>query len=39
MLTLTPAQRDKIESLLAEMTLEEKIGQMNQESPLHCGGI
>lgn len=40
MLTLTAAQRDKIESLLAEMTLEEKIGQMNQESPpLHCGGI
>ncbi len=39
MLTLTPAQRDKIESLLAEMTLEEKIGQMNQESPSIVGGF
>lgn len=39
MLTLTAAQRDKIESLLAEMTLEEKIGQMNQESPSIVGGF
>ncbi len=39
MLTLTPAQRDKIESLLAEMTLEEKIGQMNQESPSIVGDL
>ena len=28
---LTEEQRDRVEKLLASMTLEEKIGQMNQE--------
>lgn len=36
---LTQAQKDRIEELLSKMTLEEKIGQMNQESPSIVGGF
>lgn len=36
---LTPEQKKRIEELLTEMTLEEKIGQMNQESPSIVGGF
>ena len=36
---LTEQQKEKIESLLEEMTIEEKIGQMNQISPLIVGGF
>lgn len=36
---LTDAQKDRIETLLGQMTLEEKIGQMNQESPSIVGGF
>ena len=36
---LTEIQRQKVEDLLAQMTLEEKIGQMNQESPSIVGGF
>ncbi|MBQ1367329.1 MAG: glycosyl hydrolase, partial [Firmicutes bacterium] len=36
---LTKAQKDRIEELLSQMTLEEKIGQMNQESPSIVGGF
>ena len=36
---LTEQQRRRVEDLLAEMTLEEKIGQMNQESPSIVGGF
>lgn len=36
---LTNEQRAKVESILAQMTLEEKIGQMNQESPSIVGGF
>ena len=36
---LTDAQKIRIESLISEMTLEEKIGQMNQESPSIVGGF
>ena len=36
---LTEAQNAKVEALLAQMTLEEKIGQMNQESPSIVGGF
>ena len=36
---LTEAQNAKVEALLARMTLEEKIGQMNQESPSIVGGF
>lgn len=30
---LTEAQNARVEELLSQMTLDEKIGQMNQESP------
>ena len=36
---LTSEQRAKVESILSQMTLEEKIGQMNQESPSIVGGF
>lgn len=36
---LTDAQKIRIESLISEMILEEKIGQMNQESPSIVGGF
>ncbi len=36
---LTNGQRERVESLLAQMTLDEKIGQMNQESPSIVGGF
>lgn len=36
---LTKEQQDRVEQLLSQMTLEEKIGQMNQESPSIVGGF
>ena len=36
---LTNFQKEKVETLLAQMTLEEKIGQMNLESPSIVGGF
>ena len=36
---LTNKQQAKVESILSQMTLEEKIGQMNQESPSIVGGF
>lgn len=36
---LTSKQQAKVESILSQMTLEEKIGQMNQESPSIVGGF
>jgi len=36
---LTGDQQAKVESILAQMTLDEKIGQMNQESPSIVGGF
>ncbi len=36
---LTKEQRDKVESLLSQMTIEEKIGQINLESPSIVGGF
>lgn len=36
---LTEAQKAKVEELLSRMTLEEKIGQMNLESPSIVGGF
>ena len=36
---LTKEQMAKVESVLSQMTLEEKIGQMNQESPSIVGGF
>ncbi|MBP3913274.1 MAG: glycosyl hydrolase, partial [Lachnospiraceae bacterium] len=36
---LTEQQAAKVEALLQEMTLDEKIGQMNQESPSIVGGF
>ena len=36
---LTKEQKAKVEELLSQMTLEEKIGQMNQESPSIVGGF
>lgn len=36
---LTKAQKAKVEDLLSQMTLEEKIGQMNLESPSIVGGF
>ncbi len=36
---LTQEQKDFVENLLSRMTLEEKIGQMNQESPSIAGGF
>lgn len=39
MIQLTPEQSMKIENLLSQMTLEEKIGQLNLESPSIAGGF
>lgn len=39
MKALTKTQEEKIDVLMAEMTLEEKIGQMNQISPSIVGGF
>lgn len=39
MKALTEKQKEKIEQLLKEMTLDEKIGQMNQISPSIVGGF
>lgn len=39
MKALTEKQKEKIEELLREMTIEEKIGQMNQISPSIVGGF
>lgn len=39
MKALTEKQKEKIESLINEMTIEEKIGQMNQISPSIVGGF
>ena len=39
MYRLTDAQRARVRELLSRMTLEEKIGQMNQESPSIVGGF
>ena len=36
---LTPLQQKRVDELLAKMTLEEKIGQMNQLSPSLVGGF
>ena len=36
---LTDAQKAKVKDLLSQMTLEEKIGQMNQESVSIVGGF
>ena len=36
---LSEQQENKIQELLKEMTLEEKIGQMNQESVSIVGGF
>ena len=36
---LTQEQKDFVADLLSRMTLEEKIGQMNQESPSIVGGF
>lgn len=36
---LTKQQTERVEALLAQMTLEEKIGQMNLESPSIVGGF
>jgi beta-glucosidase len=36
---LTQTQKEKVEFLLSQMTLEEKIGQMNLESPSIVGGF
>ena len=38
-MVLTEAQKAKVEDLLSQMTLEEKIGQMNLESPSIVGGF
>ena len=39
MKTLTKEQKEKIEHLIKEMTIEEKIGQLNQISPSIVGGF
>lgn len=36
---LTQEQKERVERLLSQMTLDEKIGQMNQESPSIVGGF
>lgn len=36
---LTQEQKERVESLIAQMTLDEKIGQMNQESASIVGGF
>ncbi|MBQ4176365.1 MAG: glycosyl hydrolase, partial [Lachnospiraceae bacterium] len=38
-MNLTQQQKDKVESILSQMTLEEKIGQVNLESPSIVGGF
>ena len=38
-MNLTKEQKQKIEELLAQMTVEEKVGQMNQLSPSIVGGF
>ena len=38
-MNLTEVQKAKVEDLLSQMTLEEKIGQMNLESPSIVGGF
>ncbi|MCH4039348.1 MAG: glycoside hydrolase family 3 C-terminal domain-containing protein [Lachnospiraceae bacterium] len=38
-MVLTKEQRARVETILSQMTLEEKIGQMNQESPSIVGGF
>ena len=38
-MNLTEVQKEKVEDLLNKMTLEEKIGQMNLESPSIVGGF
>lgn len=38
-LKITPAQRGQIQQLLSQMTLEEKVGQLNQLSPSIVGGF
>ena len=39
MMNLTQEQKNRVESLLSQMTLEEKIGQTNLESPSIVGGF
>lgn len=39
MMKLTKEQKRRVDDLLSRMTLEEKIGQMNQESPSIVGGF
>ena len=36
---LSTEQKKRIEELIAQMTLDEKLGQMNQESPSIVGGF
>ena len=36
---LTEEQKNRVETLLSRMTLDEKIGQMNQDSPSIVGGF
>ena len=36
---LSTEQKERVEQLLSQMTLEEKIGQMNLESPSIVGGF
>ena len=36
---LTEAQKNRVENLLSQMTIDEKIGQMNQDSPSIVGGF
>lgn len=38
-MNLTKEQKDRVESILSQMTLEEKIGQVNLESPSIVGGF
>ena len=38
-MNLTESQKAKVEDILNQMTLEEKIGQMNLESPSIVGGF
>ena len=38
-MNLTQEQKDRVENILSQMTLEEKIGQVNLESPSIVGGF
>ncbi|HCG59785.1 MAG TPA: glycosyl hydrolase, partial [Lachnospiraceae bacterium] len=38
-MNLTQEQKDRVETILSQMTLEEKIGQVNLESPSIVGGF